>query len=339
VCEVGSGLFGMSWSGDTILVGLGDQGIKRCAANGGPAEQFISVKDDETAHGPQMLPGGHALLYTLAARTGEDRWERAKIVAEELASHKRKLLIDGGTDARYLPSGHLIYAREGVLYAAAFNAERLEVGPPVRVLEGVQRGGIAGNPGVAGYIISNTGTLVYRPGPASTISQAWNLALTDREGEAQMLKLPPRPYEFPRFAPDGKRVAVETDDGKESVIWVIDDLMAASPPRRLTITGRNRFPIWNTDGERVAFQSDREGDLGIWWQRADGSGMAERLTKAESGEAHIPNSWSPFDRDTFVFSVRKDNKFSLWTYSLKSRTATAFGGVVSSGMPDGKLFT
>ena len=150
-----------------------------------------------------------------------------------------------------------------------------------------------------------------------------------------MLKLPPRPYEFPRFAPDGKRVAVETDDGKEDVIWVIDNLMAASPPRRLTMTGRNRFPIWNTDGERVAFQSDREGDLGIWWQRADGSGMAERLTKAESGEAHIPNSWSPFDRDTFVFSVQKDDKFSLWTYSLKSRKATAFGGVVSSGIPDG----
>src|SRR5262249_38631232 len=142
--------------------------------------------------------------------------------------------------------------------------------------------------------------------------------------------------EFPRFAPDGKRVAVETDDGKESVIWIID-LMAAGPPRRLTITGGNRFPIWTADGERVAFQSDREGDLGIWWQRADGSGLAERLTKAESGEAHIPNSWSPSDRDTFVFSVRKDDKFTLWTYSLKSRKATPFGGVVSSGTPDGNF--
>jgi Tol biopolymer transport system component len=152
-----------------------------------------------------------------------------------------------------------------------------------------------------------------------------------------MLKLPPRPYQFPRFAPDGKRVAVETDDGKEDVIWVIDDLMAASPPRRLTITGRNRFPIWNTDGERVAFQSDREGDFGIWWQRADGSGMAERLTKAKSGEAHIPNSWSPADRDTFIFSVQKDDKFSLWTYSLKSRKAAPFGGVVSSAMTDGNF--
>jgi Tol biopolymer transport system component len=53
--------------------------------------------------------------------------------------------------------------------------------------------------------------------------------------------------------------------------------------RQLTFGGRNRFPIWSADGQHVAFQSDREGDLGIFWQRADGTGAAERLTKPDQG--------------------------------------------------------
>ena len=60
--------------------------------------------------------------------------------------------------------------------------------------------------------------------------------------------------------------------------------------RQLTLGGKNRFPIRSADGQKKteAFQSDREGDLGIFWQRADGSGAAERLTKARSG--HIPRA-------------------------------------------------
>jgi tRNA A-37 threonylcarbamoyl transferase component Bud32 len=335
VCEP-SGPFGMSWTGDALFVGLGQQGIKRCPANGGASEQVVSVKDGEVAHGPQLLPGGRAILYTLATGTSEDRWERAKIVVETLGSNKRTVLIDRGTDARYAPTGHLIFARAGVLFAAPFDPERLQVGASAPIVEGVRRiGGSANiNPGTAHFNFSATGTLVYIPGAASIASPPRNLALIDREGGVQTLKLSPQPYEFPRFSADGKRVAVGTDDGKEAAVWIIDVTGAASP-RRLTLSGsRNRFPIWTAAGDRVAFQSDREGDLGIWWQRADGSGITERLTKAGAGEAHIPNAWSPADRDTLLFTVRKGDDFSLWTYSLKTRQSAPFGAVVSGNVPD-----
>ena len=65
--------------------------------------------------------------------------------------------------------------------------------------------------------------------------------------------------------------------------------------------------------------------------------MTERLTKAEPGETHIPNSWSPVDRDTFLFTVKKGDNYSLWTYSRKLRKATPFGGVVSSNSSDGNF--
>jgi len=329
LCDAQGGPFGMNWNGDSILVGLGSRGVQRCPATGGPPEQLITVKDSEVAHGPQLLPGG-SVLYTLAVGIDEDRWDRAKIVVESPGSRKRKILIDGGSDGRYLATGHLIYARQGVLYAASFDPEQLKIGPGVPVVEGVRRGYVASNPGTAHYMVSNSGTLIYVPGPASTTSSPRDLALMNKEGAVQALKLPTRPYEFPRFSPDGHRIAVGTNDGRETAVWLVD-LLRSDPPRRLTIGGNNRFPIWTADGDRVAFQSDREGDLGIWWQRADGTGMAERLTKAKSGEAHVPNSWSPIDRDVFLFTVRKGDGLSSWAYSVKDKKATRIGDV---GVPD-----
>jgi serine/threonine-protein kinase len=333
ISELGGGIFGMSWEGDTILLGLGNRGIMRVSANGGTPEPMIAVKDDEVAHGPQMLPGGRAVLFTLATGTADDRWERAKIVVQTLGSGERKILIDAGADARYLPTGHLVYARGGVLFAVPFDPGRVEIaGTSVPIVEGVRRSVVASNTGAAHFSVSNTGSLIYIPGPASTALDPRDLALRDRKGMVQTLKLPARPYESPRFSPDGRRVAVGTDDDKEAVVW-IHELAGTSSPRRLTLGGRNRFPIWTADGERVAFQSDREGDLGIFWQRADGTGTPERLTRPQQGESHVPLSWSP-DGERFLFSVSKGANFSLWTFSLMDRKAAPFGAVESSLLPN-----
>jgi serine/threonine-protein kinase len=154
--------------------------------------------------------------------------------------------------------------------------------------------------------------------------------LADRNGNLDILKLPPGSYEHPRVSPDGKRVAFGTDDGKEAIVWIYD-LAGTNSMRRLTFGGRNRFPVWSADGQHVAFQSDRDGDLGIFWQRADGTGAAERLTKADQGTSHAPESWSP-DSKRFLFEVTKGSNVSLWAFSLEDKKAMPFGGV-QSGTP------
>jgi Tol biopolymer transport system component len=107
--------------------------------------------------------------------------------------------------------------------------------------------------------------------------------------------------------------------------------------RRLTIGDRSRFPIWSGDGQRVAFQSNREGDLGIFVRRADGSGPTERLTKAAEGEAHIPESWSP-DGTHVLFSVQNRSKYVLWSVSVADHQTAAFGHI-ESAEPIGAVFS
>ena len=75
--------------------------------------------------------------------------------------------------------------------------------------------------------------------------------------------------------------------GRKRIVWVYD-LNKSSAIRRLTLGGKERYPIWSADGQWVAFQSTREGDAGIFRQRADGSGAVERLTTADPGA--IPHS-------------------------------------------------
>jgi serine/threonine-protein kinase len=324
ICTLPNTTLGMSWSEDGIVFMLWGKGIMRVSPNGGQPEPLVIAKSNEQMEGPQMLPGGQAVLFTLTTGDNPTRaaWDKGQVVVQTLKSGARKVVLEGGADARYLPTGHLVYALNGVLFAVPFNVKRLETtGGPVGIVEGISRGGT----GVAQFAFSSNGSLIYIPGPVSGAGAGQNvLGLVDRKGEVEALKVPQATYAFPRVSKDGKRVVYQVDDVKESSIWIYE-LSGATAPRRLTLagTGANRDPIWSSDNERVAFQSDREGDLGIWWQRADGNGVAERLTKPDKGVTHIPDSWSP-DGQVFSFTEEKNGTSAVWTYSLRDKKATVF---------------
>jgi eukaryotic-like serine/threonine-protein kinase len=328
--------YGLSWRPDGIVfvepvqATMSDpdprgSAIMRVSADGGPPETLVRLNDGEVAHGPEILPGGQQLLFTLATGKASDRWDHASIVVQSLTSGERKVLIAGGSDARYVSTGHLVYAIGGSLFAVAFDVELLEVrSAPVSVLEGVRRAD-ASSSGGAHFTVAANGTLAYVAGPRSP---GLDLALTDRRGGVQRLNLPPRAYEAPRLSSDGTRLVVGSDDGREVVVWMYA-LSAQSALRRVTYEGNNRFPIWSRDDAHVAFQSDREGDRGIFWQFADGSGKAERLTRSEPGESHEPEAWSP-TADVMLFSIQKGIDVALWMLSVKDRKAIPFDNVRSS---------
>ena len=326
--------FGITWTTSGILFGEGPSGLMRVAASGGRPEVLLKVGAGEVADGPQLLPDGETVLFTLATGIAADRWDRAKIVAWSSKSGQQKTLLEGGSDAVYVSSGHLVYAYGGSLFAVPFDVERLEViGSAVPVIQGVSRADSPGQQtGIAHFSVSNTGSLMYVEGPVSAAVNRRDFIRVDRTGKPGPLKLPSGPNEFPRVSPDGKRLTFGTDDGKEAIVWVYD-LSGTSAMRRLTFGGRSRFPIWSADGERIAFQSDREGDAAIFWQRADGTGTAERLTRPDKGTAHVPQAWAP-SGDRFLFAsigTGETTGSSLWSLSLKDKKPELFGGVQFSG--------
>ncbi len=324
--------YGISWGPDGIVFGQGRKGIMRVSPDGGTPTVLVRGKDGEEASGPQLLPGGQHVLFTVATGNDPDRWDKARIVVQPVTSGDPTTLIEGGSDGRYVPTGHLVYAVEGTLFAVAFDLQRLKVtGAISPVVENVRWSG-GRTTGASHFSISNTGSLVYIPGFA--VSRQQDIVLTDRQGGVERLKLPSGRYAFPRVSPDGTRIAFGTDDGQEANIYTYD-LSGATTMQRLTFGGNNRFPAWSSDSKHVAFQSDREGDLAVW-QAALG-GTTERLTKPEQGESHAPESWHP-KGDLLLFSITKGSDVSLWTFSLQDRKARPFGDV-HSFYPTGARFS
>jgi serine/threonine-protein kinase len=329
---------GMSWDDGGIVVSLG-QRIERVPTNGGTPQVLVTLKEGAVPSRPQLLPGGNAVLYTQRQADTDDNG-RSDVVVHSLTSDLDKTVVMNGADARYVESGHLIYVVGGGLFAVPFDLKRLEVtGEPVAVLSGVRRFYSARGAGGAQYSVSRTGTLIYVPGPTA-LSQAQDIALIDRTGRSDPLKWPAGAYEAPRVSPNGKQVAVSSIDAKGATV-LIYDLSGASKPRPLTFGGRNRFPIWSGDGQHVAFQSDREGDLAIYMQRADGNGPAERLTHPAKNASHVPDSWSP-DGNHLLFSETKGSEISAWVLSLSDKNVSPFGDIRAqlpidaTFSPDGK---
>ena len=312
--------FGVSWgSDDTILFGQ-SPGIMRVSANGGTPELVVPTEAAEQVHGPQMLPGGEWVLFTLTSGTGAGRWDEAQIVVQSLESGERKILWEGGSDARYVPTGHLIYALEDVLFALPFDLASLEVsGGPVPIVEGVRRAAApAGNTASANYGFSDRGTLIYVAGVATGVALR-SLMAVDAEGDAAPLTDELRDYFRLRLSPDGRRVAAEVAAAGGTQIWIVD--IETGIGSQLTFEGsENQYPTWAADGQTVVFQRDREA---LYKKAADGSGEEELVFQSENSDPR-PTDVSPDGVLAFFEPRGEAGGRDIWTLQLEDGSASAF---------------
>jgi Tol biopolymer transport system component len=312
------GGFGTAWDGDTIYFS-GADGISSVPAGGGPARTLTRI---DHAHGesfhcfPEPLTGGRALLYTVASNSLMS-YDDAVIAVQRLDTGERRDLIKGGSQPRYLSSGHILYNRAGALMIVGFDPERLEViGTPVRALVG---GRMNAATGAASVAVSRNGTLIYAAGgPIAMDSIA--LALADRRGALAPLPTPRRLYVYPALSPDGTRLAVTARAALDD-IWVYE--FAHASLTRLTFTlGNNWMPVWTSDGAHIVFSSDRNGPFNLYWKRADGSGAEERLTT--SAKTQFPTAVSSDGKWLAFTEVDAQRREDISMLSLADRGVTPF---------------
>ena len=276
------------WGADGKIYWTGSYagGIVSIGESGG-AIQAVTKPDVE--HGERshrfahLLPGGKAMIYTVSL-DGITSYDDARIDLWDLTTGKHKPLITGGTSAMYSPSGHIIYARAGKLFAVPFDLKRQEVtGSAFEVLSGVM---MSRDTGAAEFKLSNRGDLAYMPGAVEGGGRS--LVWVDRSGKAEPLPLPPASYLYPRISPDGRSLAVEIE-GPNHDFYVYD--FARSVLSKMTTDGLSHDPVWTPDGKRLAFRSWQAGGMTMWWMPVDRSSSAIRLDP--SGARQSPVSFSP----------------------------------------------
>ena len=284
--------WGASWAADdTIFYGQRD-GIWRVPATGGEPRLVIPVEDGAQAHGPQLLPDGDSVLFTLRPSDALS-WDAAQIVVQSLSSTDRTVLIDGGRGARYLPTGHVVYVLDGTIRAQAFDPSRLAMlGGPVALVEGIRT---ATSGAAAQFSVSDSGSLVYVPDDLDR-----PLVWVDHDGNEEFLDVQAAKYWSPRVSPkNGTDVAVQIS-GRG--VWIADSIRGTLS--RLTDETTDRAPIWTRDGEQLVYTSDRDGNSGLVRTSAEQTGEVERLASVFDG---VPQAqgWSP-DGSALLVEVNQD---------------------------------
>ena len=250
---------------------------------------------------PQVLPGGDSVLIS-AGTPG--LFEDASLGVLSLKTGAVKIVQQGGYYGRYLPSGHLIFIRQGTLYAAPFDLQRLEVrAAPVPVLQE-----IAANPGPGTAQIdisgagSGTGTLVYLAGKGGAAQQ---LAWMDASGKKTPLLTATVPI-TPRLSPDGKLIAVSS----KRDISIYDPQRGASTQITFTAADGNNNPVWTPDGKHLVYASSK----GVWWTRADGSTQPVRLLETKTFAT--PASFTPDGKRLAFYQTGDGTPPDIWVLPL-----------------------
>ncbi len=294
---------GLSWGADDrILVGQGAKGVLAVAASGGAPATVITMRAGESAHGPQMLPGGDRVLFTLAEGTPAN-WDQARVVVQSIASGQRTVVAPG-RDARFVASGQLLYVSGTTLMAAGFDTATGKLTTaPAAVAEGVQT---ARATGAAQFSVAANGALAYVGNAVPPI----RLASVGFDGTRIILGDVPQGSAAPRFSADGRRVTFAAAGD----IYVAD-LNNVSGARKVIANGT--FPLFSPDGQWLAFGSlgtaREHGEEVLFLQRADGSGEAEVIAKP----ARAPEHWPAGDQGfTFITHRGGANNYDLWVYSV-----------------------
>ena len=338
--------YGASWGPDgTIIFAAGFSGLFRISSSGGKPEEITSLDEGagEISHRlPHILPNGKAVLFTATRHKYVNLdWKRAQIFAHSLETSERKLLIEGGSDARYIPTGHLVFAREGRLLAVPFDLVRLEVnGPAVPVLDGINHsiysGHVLRETGVAQFSFPQTGMLAYVPGsvfPERKFTPVW----VDRQGREEPLGVDPRTYLAGHVSSDGRQILLNHQYPPRDV-WLFD--LDRQTLRRQTFEGNHTRAIWGPGPEYFTVDSDREGPVHLYIKKVNsGPGEVERLENA-SLEWRRASSWSPDGERLAFISTEEGSGFDIKILSREGKVEpflqTRFWEAWPEFSPDGR---
>jgi eukaryotic-like serine/threonine-protein kinase len=279
---------GGCWSSDGKIIFAADAigGLSWVPEGGGTARPVTtpdSSRNERTHRWPFALPDGKTVLFTVGTFESPDYYEESAINAVDLSTGQRKELVRGASSAYAVP-GYLLYTHAGVLMAVPFDEKRVEItGAASTAVEN-----IAGEASTAAMdcAFSAAGAMVYVPGRVGVGNRA--LAIVDLAGNRTVLPAPVKSYLEPRIAPDGNRVALTIQEGKDYDIWVYD--IGRNTLTRLTFGGTNRSAVWSPDGKRIAWWSGKDGKPEILTRAADGTGESSVLMSS-TGRLYL-DAWT-----------------------------------------------
>jgi serine/threonine-protein kinase len=232
----------------------GADGIWSVPEAGGTPRQIVTRQPDE-AHTiwPQLLGDGELLLYTAPVSSGSVR--DLKTILYDLRTGDRFVVAEGGTYARYVSAGHIVYTDgAGTVFARPVDLRaRRATGPAFPVQAGVRVS--YWGAGAASLQISTSGTAAFVRGSTAALHR---IGWIDRQGRVTGYLGEPLTAGDLRLSPDGTRLVTWISTPDNADLWIID----ASSGERTKLTDAEPWEwrgVWSPDGTRIAHQGSVGG--------------------------------------------------------------------------------
>jgi tRNA A-37 threonylcarbamoyl transferase component Bud32 len=334
ICNVPGEVFGATWTaGDTIVFGA-DSGLMDVPASGGTPRVIARPDSGQSFRFPEVLPGDRSVVFGVAGGG------TLKLAVLDRRSSRVKQLTQQGGYPRYVTGGFLILSDpSGILSAVPFDPQRLEVTGPARAVADKLSVNFDGDVNVG---VSRSGDLAYQ----ASASEGFRLVLLDRAGTARSTGADSGYYYTPRFAPDGKRVALlrgTSQSYRNRDLWVFD--LVQHTQTRVTFDTTVGWPVWSPDGRRIVYTRATDGTASftgrLYWVPTDGSGSPQPLV--EQAGQWKPAAFEPGGRGIVYSGVPSPQaKEEIWRVGVDSGAApskvlaTPFDNGAPSLSPDGR---
>ena len=262
ICDAQT-LNGLTWGEGRIVFGFSPLLLEVAPAGGVPRQ--ITHATELVRHGaPSLLPGGRTLLYTEYERQWTSGDERVMLMPLDPPGEPRLLLREAAA-ARYLPTGHLAFLRQGTLFVVPFDLASLTLrGDPVAVVKGVAQSVAAWDSDdltlEGHYAVSSRGALAY-VASALTAFPDRELVSIDRSGQVSSIGAPLRGYRnHVELAPDGLRLAVSIQSAHDVRPFVYDFRRGTLGRVAESVRGEVVVAAWSKD-DRLAVQVVSAGKI------------------------------------------------------------------------------
>jgi eukaryotic-like serine/threonine-protein kinase len=293
---------GVGW-GSAGIVYPKDSTLWIVPAQGGAPKQLtiLDTARHEVLHTDSMLlPGGDTVLFS--SMTTESGTERIEAVSSD--GRKRWVVIEHAGTPIWSPTGHLLFGRDGAIWAVAFDPNSAKVRGaavpviPAGVVNTLLSGGLA-------FQLSSNGTLVFAPADFDYK----RVISVGRDGSEMALNLPPNRYGNPRISPDGRRLLIES---AATLIETVD-LLRGTHARLTAGALGTSFATWTADGDRVVF---KRFAVPVW-AAADGSGKTGFVPAGLAND--FPASPGPDSDSILAVRIQSKTAGDIFLMSISGR--------------------
>ena len=310
---------GGAWNRDGAIVfsPVPSYPILRISAEGGEAVAVTRVESpQQRGHiSPQLLPDGRHFIFFV---TGSP--EGRGVYVGQLDGLDSRRVLEADAPAAYAASGHLLFVRQGTLWAQEFDPDRLELrGSPLAIAEQVTAG--------TSVSASAAGPIAYRT--ASADSGQRQFVWFDRSGrEIEKVVYPDTASLGPALSHDGRRVGVLRLASGNMDVWSYEtgrrlwDRLTFHPSDEV-------YPLWSPDGHSIVFGSARPA-MNLYRKLLSAPPNSEELLLATE-QPKFAMDWSLDGRFVLYDSLDPKRGRDIWALPLEGAPSASSGQAPSAG--------